>query len=118
MAKSTKTSNLFSGFNPPTFSSTVSEEIEEKVSKEIPEVVSEKKVVVEEKKEIVKKKPSTQQFVFKRGRPKELVGKQHLYSARINEDLFNLAKKTAEKKFDNSVNAYLNYLIAKDQGLM
>jgi hypothetical protein len=113
MAKTTKTSNLFSGFNPPTLPSTSTVE-----KKEVPEVVAEKKVMVEEKKEVVKQNISTQQFIFKRGRPKELVGKQHLYSARINEDLFKLAKKTAEKKFDNSVNAYLNYLIAKDQGLM
>ena len=115
MAKSTKTSNLFSGFNPPTFSSTVTEEVK---TEAVPEVITEKKVVVEEKKEVVKQKAPSSKFVYKRGRPKELVGKQHLYSARINENLFKLAKKTAEKKFDNSVNAYLNYLIAKDQGLM
>lgn len=107
MAKSTKTSSLFAGFNPPTVS---------EIKKET-EIVVEKKVK-EEPKEIVRKQIPKQEFVFKRGRPKEIVGKQHLYSARINEELFRLAKKTAEKKFDNSVNAYLNYLIAKDQGLI
>ncbi len=57
-------------------------------------------------------------FVFKRGRPKELIGNLHYFSARINEDLWNLATKKAQEAHDNSVNAYLNYLIAKDNGLV
>ena len=49
------------------------------------------------------------------GRPKTLEGKYHTFSARIREDLYEYAKnKVEEGSTYQSVNDYLNRLIARD----
>lgn len=51
----------------------------------------------------------------KPGRPKTLEGKYHIFTARIREDLFNYAQSRTGKDSDyQSVNDYLNQLIARD----
>ena len=51
----------------------------------------------------------------KPGRPKTLEGKYHIFTARIREDLFGYAQSITGKDSDyQSVNDYLNQLIARD----
>lgn len=49
------------------------------------------------------------------GRPKTLEGKYHIYTARLREDLFEYAQScTGKDKEFQSVNDYINRLIARD----
>lgn len=129
MAKNkTNNNDLFSNFKAPKIDrqkedSPIVEKIPETIS--VVEEVNPVKVVEEKRnvKEInpVIKEKLSQGFdemayaMPRSGRPKTLEGKYHIFTARIREDLFEQVQSMVGKNKEyQSVNDYLNRLIAKD----
>jgi hypothetical protein len=124
MAKNkTSTNDLFSNFKAPKIEKTVTDN-EDSVLK------TENSTNAEEKSNAPEKQPEEttsstfdsqhnidlMQYALPRaGRPKTLEGKYHYYTARIREDLFQYAQTRVGKGEEfQSVNDYINRLIAKD----
>ena len=113
MAKSTNSSNLFSGFNPrkvekkeeTTF---VTEKEPEKV------VLSEEKVTIDTLvKEEVRKIVESQQLPSlpgKVGRPKKYEKDTKVISVRVDSDVYEFVKKKGKVEYDG-ITDYINHLI-------
>ena len=130
MAKNIKSNNaLFEGFKAPKIDTSKKKEEVKTTKKEEPK--EEAKEVVEptpvkkDSLEFIEKatpiqpvQPAIDEMAFslpRSGRPKTLEGKYHTFSARIREDLYEYAKnKVEEGSTYQSVNDYLNRLIARD----
>ncbi len=121
MAKNIKNNNaLFEGFKAPKIDSKKKEE-SKTIKKETPKVEPKEEIIepaIEKAKPIQPVQSAIDEMAFslpKSGRPKTLEGKYHTFSARIREDLYGYAKnKVEEGSTYQSVNDYLNRLIARD----
>jgi hypothetical protein len=114
-----KTSNndLFSNFNAPIIDKVIPEK-EKTETLENPNEVQPEETLQDSPSD---PKPTINnvelmQFALPRaGRPKTLEGKYHIYTARIREDLYQYAQTRVGKDEEfQSVNDYINRLIAKD----
>ncbi len=95
--------------------------IEQKIETPKVEIPKSEPVVVNAPVEKVKV-PSTNLdiagIIPQKGRPKESNSKKHQLCLQMREDFYEIARKRAAKDFNNSVNKYIHYLIAKDAGML
>ena len=123
MAKSTNSSNLFAGFNPPKMEKKVEKVenvIEEPAKAKVTLKLSEDTIKVtdfveEEIKETIK----AQEYAVsskKIGRPKKHTDDTKVISVRMDKDMYEFVRRNGKKEEFDGITDYVNHLIKKEMG--
>lgn len=117
MAKSTSSSNLFSGFNPPKIkkeSPEVVETVKEEPIETTKSVISDKDIdaIVQERVEKImesKAKAASNKI----GRPKKYMNASKVISVRLDSETYDFVRKKGRTEY-NGITEYINALILKE----
>ena len=117
MAKSTSSSNLFSGFNPPKIDKRVEEkpQVKEQSVKTV-ETVQDPKVIdllVKEEVRKIMESEKTPIQANKVGRPKKYMNSTKVISVRLDADTYEFVRKKGRVEYDG-ITDYINQLIQKE----